>query len=288
MRIAILLLATVLSHHLIGQDKNRFKNIQGIIQDDAAFFEAEGYDIFIQHVDYGLDEKGIAGIKKMYSFKKGELLVDSVVNLKLLTDIQQTNGVPIHSIYYLKPTKENRSTVIGFVVAKTRDIALEREFVKTYLAKNIPDFVFSPMEIDSIDFVGRTLRLGPICEWKKPHNIQCPDRGQMNWAIFDNLEKAEVCRDTHAEMTKNKGLVDLKEEKWIRLKFEGRETNALRTKIKIQIPKLIMGGSNILVIYYVTGLVRGKYVTCILSHYSDNAEENKLPPLLSEVLELIE
>ncbi len=31
----------------------------------------------IQHVDYGLDEKGIAGIKEMYSLKKGELQVDS-------------------------------------------------------------------------------------------------------------------------------------------------------------------------------------------------------------------
>jgi hypothetical protein len=289
MRIVIVLVfVIVLSHQLIGQDKNRFKNIQGIIQEDAAFFEAEGYDIFIQHVDHGLDEKGIAAIRKMYSLEKGELGFDSATNLTLLTEIQQTNGVPMHTVYYLRLNRENRSTVIGFTIAKTRDIGLEREFVKTYLAKSIPDFVFSPLAIDSIDFAGRTLRLGPTCEWQRPHNVQCPDRGQMNWAIFDNREKAEAYRDTRAALTKNKDLVNVKEEKWIRLKFEGQETKALRTKIRIQIPELIKTGSNILIIYYVTAFVRGKYVTCILSHYSDDAGKNKLPLLLSEVLELIE
>lgn len=89
-------------------------------------------------------------------------------------------------------------------------------------------------------------------------------------------------------MARGKTLVDVKEEKWITLKFEGQETKALRTKVKIQLPKLEMGGSNILVVYYVTGQVRGKYVTCVLSHYTDDIGANKLPPLLSEVLELIE
>jgi hypothetical protein len=49
-----------------------------------------------------------------------------------------------------------------------------------------------------------------------------------------------------------------------------------------------MGGSNVLVVYYVTGKVRGKFVTCVLSHYEDDKGANKLPPLLSEVLELVQ
>ena len=130
--------------------------------------------------------------------------------------------------------------------------------------------------------------MGPVCRWMSPHNIQCPNYGQMNWAIFDNLQQAEEYRDTHFEMARNRSLVDIKEDKWIALKFEGQETKARRTKVKIQIPKLVMGGSNMLVVYYVTGHVRGKYVTCVLSHYTDDIGADELPPLLSKILEPME
>ena len=72
------------------------------------------------------------------------------------------------------------------------------------------------------------------------------------------------------------------------MKFEGQVTKAVKTKIKLKVPKFAMAGSNILIAYYVTGLVREKYVTCVLSHYTDDVNANKLPPLLNEVLELIE
>jgi hypothetical protein len=290
MRLTILILTTILSHGLLGQDENRFKNFHGIKhpQNNVDFFEAEGYDIFIQPFDNGLDEKGISKIKRKYSFKDGELTTDSVLNIKVLTRTEPKNGVTAYFTYYLLPGTEKKSKVIGFVRPKTRDIKLERDFVNSYLSNTIPSFIYTNLEIDSIDFVGRTIKLGPICRWMSPHNIQCPNYGQMNWAIFDNIKQAEEYRDTHLEMAKNKTLVDIKEEKWLTLKFEGHNTKALRTKVKIQLPKLVMGGSNILVVYYVTGQVRGKFVTCVLSHYTDDVGADKLPPLLSEVLELVE
>lgn len=290
MRITIFTLLTILSHCLYAQDENRFRNFHGIKhpQNNVDFFEAEGYDIFIQSFDNGLDDKGISKIKKKYALKESQLTIDSVTNLKILTRTEDTRGVTAYFTYYLVPVNEKKSTVIGFVRPKTRDVGLERDFVNSYLSSKIPDYIYTKLEIDSIDFVGRTIDLGPICRWMSPHNIQCPNYGQMNWAIFDNLKQAEEYRDTHFEMAKNKSLIDIKEEKWILLKFEGQETKALRTKIKVQLPKLVMGGSNILVVYYVTGYVRGKYVTCVLSHYTDDVVADKLPPLLSEVLELIE
>jgi len=290
MRLTILTFATILSHGLFGQDENRFRNFHGIKhpQNNVDFFEAEGYDIFIQPFDNGLDDKGISKIKKKYSIKDGQLTIDSVTNLKVLSRTEDKNGVTAYFTYYLIPGTEKKSTVVGFIRPKTRDVGLERDFVNSHLSNKIPSFIYTKLEIDSIDFVGRTIELGPICRWMSPHNIQCPNYGQMNWAIFDNLKQAEEYRDTHSEMAKSKNLVDIKEEKWITLKFEGQETKALRTKVKIQLPKLVMGGSNILVVYYVTGQVRGKYVTCVLSHYTDDVGADKLPPLLSEVLELME
>lgn len=198
MRLTILTLLTFLSHTLLGQDENRFKNFHGLRDPRGyeQFFEAEGYDIFIQNDDNGLDEKGILKIKKKYSIKDGQLFTDSILNIKKLTGIKEKNGISAKYSFYLIPTQEKMTTIVGFARPKTLDIDLERDFIKSYLSNHIPDFVYTKVEIDSINFVGRTIQLGPICHWMAPHNIQCPDRGQMNWAIFDNPKQAEEYRDT--------------------------------------------------------------------------------------------
>jgi hypothetical protein len=288
-KVAILLFTIAFSHNVIAQGENRFKNFHGLVNPQTGdhFFEAEGYEIFIQLIDNTLDEKGIAKIRKKYNVKDAALTTDSVTKLKILSGTKQANGTTAYYVFYLIPETAKKTTVIGFARPDGRDVKLEQDFVNSHIANKIPDFVYTKIAIDSIDFVGRTIVLGPICQWMSPHNIQCPDRGQMNWAIFDNLKQAEEYRDRHFAITKEKNLINVKEEKWINLKFEGRETKALRTKTKIQVPKLIMGGSNVLVVYYVTGEVRGKYVTCILSQYTDDVSGEKLAPLLSEVLELI-
>jgi hypothetical protein len=290
MKLLILTIATILSHGLFGQNENRFKNFHGIKdpQNNVDFFEAEGYDIFIQPFNNGLDEKGISKIKKKYSINHAQLTTDSLLNLSVLTTTKESNGITAYGTYYLIPETNKKTNVVGFVRLKTRDIALERDFVNSYLSNRIPSSIYTRLVIDSIDFVGRTIQLGPPCTWMSPHNIQCPNYGQMNWAIFDDLKSAEEYRDTRFEMAKSEKLGDLIEEKWLTLKFEGQDTKALRTKMKIQVSKLGIGGSNILIAYYVTGYIRGKYVTCVLSHYTGDAGVYKLPLLLRQVLELTE
>ncbi|NOS93767.1 MAG: hypothetical protein HOP30_17750 [Cyclobacteriaceae bacterium] len=288
MRIGILFILSISSLGLLGQSAERFKNFHGLRDPrrQMQFFEAEGYDIFIERVAYSLDEKGISKIKKKYSIKEGQLKTDTLLNLKTLVASKETHGLKGLYSFYLIPAQEKVTIVIGFTRAQSRDSILERDFVKSYQTNQIPESVYTKIEIDSINFVGRTIQLGPICHWMAPHNIQCPDRGQMNWAIFDNHKDAEAYRDSRLEMARNGTLMNVKEEEWVSLKFEGQETKAKRTKVKIQLPKLIMGGSNVLVVYYVTAHVRGKFVTCILSHYTDDIGAYKLPPLLGEVLEL--
>src|SRR5690242_9281638 len=115
----------ILCHTLFGQDLNRFKNFHGIKHPDANadFFEAEGYDIFIQSLDYGLDEKGIGKIRKKYAVKDGTLATDSVLTLKTLIKTEQQNGTTAHFTYYLLPETDRKTTVIGFIRPKTRDVA---------------------------------------------------------------------------------------------------------------------------------------------------------------------
>jgi hypothetical protein len=47
-----------------------------------------------------------------------------------------------------------------------------------------------------------------------------------------------------------------------------------------------MGGSNVLVVYYVLAPVRNRYVACVLSHYTNDVNASNLPPLLAEVMRL--
>ena len=48
-----------------------------------------------------------------------------------------------------------------------------------------------------------------------------------------------------------------------------------------------MGGSNELIVYYVMAEIRGRYIACVLSHYSDEAKEGELSHLLSKVMQLV-
>jgi hypothetical protein len=68
--------------------------------------------------------------------------------------------------------------------------------------------------------------------------------------------------------------------------FEGIETKVINCKYKMKVPKVLNGGSNILIVYYVTQQVRGKYVSCILSYYENDANAGKLPYLLGQVIQL--
>src|SRR5690349_16234109 len=128
MRLILPVLAAFFCCSLFAQSENRFRNFHGINhpQNDVHFFEAEGYEIFIQSVENGLDEKGISKIKKKYAIKDGLLTTDSVTSLKVLSRSEQQQGITAYYTYYLIPVAEKKSTVVGFVRPKTRDIALER------------------------------------------------------------------------------------------------------------------------------------------------------------------
>lgn len=286
--ITIILATGFLYQGALGQD--RFRNFHGIDhpENGIQYFEAEGYEIFIQHVGNALNEKGIRKIKRKFRVPEARLITDPELNLAVLSDTDYKDGVTAYVNLYLIPGKDRSSTVVGFVRPAERDVELERTFMRAHLDKNIPPYVFTSFVPESIDFVGRTIELAAPCRWMSPHNLQCPNYGQMSWAIFDDIERARKHRDTFIKMARNKRLMEVKEEKWVPVKFEGKETKALRTKVKVQLPRMIVGGSNVLVIYYVVEQVRDKSVLCVLSHYTDDVGGETLPPLLAEVLELVE
>lgn len=281
---------TLLSGQTINVEQV-FSNTHGIKQEGTTFYEVEGYSIFVHNHKASFDDKGFKKIKKKYSINKDILpIVDSNFQTgKVLVKTEsRTSKVTQTDIYYLFPHGQGEIQVIGFLTPLKRDQGIERLFVKSILENSIPNSVYSSMIVDSIRFAGRYIVLGPACHWMGTHNIQCPNLGQMNWAEFRNIDRAKEMVEIQYDLTANKAIGEVLQQDTINIIFEGTDIQALKTKYKIKIPQLIMGGSNILIIYYVATEVRGKYVACILSHYTDDVNAKKLLPLLSEVMKLKE
>lgn len=294
-KITLTILSVLVSINLLNaQDINTeqvFSNMHGIKQEEDIFYEVEGYSIFVKVHKASFDDKGINKIKKKYPIQRDIIATtDTAFQTNKMFVMSQSRATIVteSSIYYLFPKEQNEIKVIGLITVNKRDIALEKLLIQSILDNSIPDEVYTSMTVDSVRFAGRSIVLGPVCHWMGTHNIQCPNLGQMNWAEFRNLEKAKERIEAQYDITASQPLGEVLQQDTINIIFEGSETKAIKTKYKIQISKLIMGGSNILIIYYVATKVRDKYIACVLSHYTDDVNAENLPPLLSEVMQLKE
>lgn len=267
-----------------------FSNTQGIKQEAATFYESEGYTVYTKVHDIPFNEKNIERLKRKYSIgKSAAVLIDTSFQQKhviYMFENRITEKTTQSSVHYFISEDESNIRVISLVTNIARDTTLEKFFVQAIINNSFSEDVYTPMTIDSVKFVNRYIKLGPACRWMEPHNIQCPDLGQMSWAEFRNLDRAKQMIEAMRDYSLNKQSAKILKEQSIKISFEGEETEALKVWYKINIPKFIMGGSNVLVVYYITQKVGNKNVACILSHYTDAVNADTLPPLLSEVIKL--
>ena len=285
-----MLLLTLSTYGQNNQSSSSITYAQGIAQPNATFYDTEGYSVFLQTFNYNFDEKGINKVKKKLSIPKETLSSESkdFPGAKILLSIETKGESKTQSVYYLMYGGQGRIKVIGFSTLADRVIFIEKEFYQAILTNTLPKSIFTPMQVDTVQFAGRGINLGPACMWRGVRNLQCPDKGQMNWSEFSNLERAKQVTEGQKAMNASLKMGEVLEDKEIDILFEGQPTKVIKRKLKITIPQFIMGGSNILIIYYVTTEVRGRYVSCVLSHYSDDVEAKTLPPFLREVMELKE
>lgn len=271
-----------------------FSNLHGIKEvlnmsrNNTVYYEVEGYTIYMANTVGSLDKKGLQKIKRKYKIDENAAeIVDTIFSKSkiLLHTKKLTSTVVQNNIYYLTPI-ENNVRVILLQTLNKRDKQLEKLMVKSILDDKIPNEVYTSSQVDYIKFAGRIIKLGSVCDWMSAHNLQCPYQGQMNWAEFRNPEKAEEMIKNQLAVTQSKSIGTTLLQDTVYVLFEGQETTAIRLKYKLKVPKVITGGSNVLIVYYVATKVRDKYVACVLSHYTDEALENKLPKLLAEVMSL--
>jgi len=270
-------------------EKKIISNIQGNKFEDRSFFEVEGYHIFVANHTSKYNANGIKVIKRHYKLDKQD---SGMVNRKLnflhkyfIKNFDKTDSIKQKQIYYLI---ENNSfvTVIGLSTDISRDEDIERIFVKNIAENTIPKECYVETEIDSFNLAGRFVPLGALCNWMEPRNLQCPQNGQINWSECRTLERAKEIVNIQFKITENRKIGEVLQRDSIDIIFEGKETKALKIKYKIKIPQLIMGGSNILIVYYVTAEIRGKFIACVLSQYTDDGYSGQLAGLLGELMSI--
>lgn len=287
LRLITAFLLSFCSISIFGQI-NSIQNAQGIKQEEVTFFDTEGYSVFIKIFDYDFDEKGLNKVRKKLSIAKDlDYTADTLFkNTKIINTTTSEGNVTAKTIYFFSQTNNDKIKAISFSTICERSKDIEKQFYDSIILNNIPAETFTTNEVDTVDFAGRRVALGPACRWMGVRNLQCPNMGQINWSEFSKIDRAKQMIEGQKELNKNMKLGEILEENEIEIVFEGNPVKVVKRKTKIKIPQLIMGGSNILIIYYVISEVRGRYVACVLSHYTDDIGANNLPPLLSELMSL--
>jgi hypothetical protein len=288
---AAFLLSLVSFNISIGQNLNVadvFSNTHGLKQKDVTFYEVEGYEITVLNDKGNWDEKGISKLKRKYKIDKGSNGdMDSLFSLnRCFKRIEQrTPSVKQTGIYYFFPKGDGEILTISLQTLMSRDTLLEYFFVRFILNNSIPDFLYSSSVVDSIKFANRYIKLGPLCQWMGVHNVQCSSYGQMNWAEFRSLEKAQEMIATQLDVNLNNNLAKVLKQDTVSVVFEGVETNAIKLIYQFKIPEII-AGCNTFAVYFICCEVRGKYVGAVLSQCVYDIETKKLAPLLREVMSL--
>lgn len=277
-----------------AQNDSIFNRLQAINNNGLSFYNIDGYTITSQTLNYPFTEKGLKKAYRKYSIKKKvKKTKDEQLpynNYYINNEESITENLVQNNSYYFIENQEKRITIIQFSSINKRDKEFERTIVKPIIEKKIPKENFASMRIDSINFVGRKIKLGNSCNWTNVNTVQCPYYGEMNWSVHKDLEDAKNTVEQQFSITKSRKNGKVISEEIVDIEFEGTETKA--KKIIYDFTGLTsvlasMSGGKTLTIYYVATEVRDNYVSCVLSFWNnDRITKDGLTRLLEEVMTL--
>ena len=278
-----------------AQEVGFFEDFQAIKNGEAIFYEIHGTTITTETYSYRFNEKGLrkAFRKYKFNFKKTQKLIDNELGIenyyvqKVEKDIDDYQSYS--TVFFIK-NKEFIS-IVFFNGLKEKPHDFHRTFIKRFLENTIPKSIYVARKIDSIQFVKRFIKLGPSCRWMSVRNVQCPYNGQMDWTIHKSLEDAKEYNKIREAVSTHQRKMKLISRDSIDVIFEGKQTKAVKIVYDIKglqsfLVNLSSGAKN-LIVYYIAETIRGKNVSCILSHWdNDRLQPNGLPALLGEVIDL--
>lgn len=265
--------------------------IQALNSKGAFFYNTDGYAISSRILKDLYNEDNLKIIFKEYGIKANEVkATDPSLGFKnvyiLRTELIADGIQKLSSCYFVENSDKN-IIVIQFQNINSRNMTLERLIIQDIIEKRVPKEAFNDSKPDTINFVGRRIKLNDACYWTNVNTVQCPSMGEMNWSVHANLIGAQNAVSDQEIITKSKKTGKITSEEDIPVIFEGTETIAKKIVYKFGAGISIMVGAKRLTIYYVATKVRDNYVSCVLSHWNnDKLNEDGLPQLLAEVMKL--
>lgn len=297
--ILLTLLGTFICYFSYAQDDAAlFSRLRGISSNGIDFYNVDGIEITTQSTIVALNPSAICKQYKKVSGKRFKLKEENLIQDNkwgfpyYYAEQQDTEAEDIVrkvSNYFIT-LHEGSVTWFTFSSVNKTDTALEQHFIQLVKDAAIPDSIFSRLVVDTINFAGRNIVLGNACNWKGPNNIQCPNKGQMNWSVHKSMDDAKLTVDLHYKILGglNGGAITM--DTMVPVIFEDVEILARKIVYSFTGAKGLMvkaSGGKYLAMYFIAAPIRGNYVSCAMSYWNiDALNENGLPQLLAEVMKL--
>ncbi|MDR7208584.1 hypothetical protein [Flavobacterium piscis] len=295
MKKTISLLLLFLSALVYSQENDDFtQRLKAINTSNVVYYNVEGVDFSSQTYNYDFSEKSLKKIYKKFNIKDSDLKNKekflSNNNLHIVKTKNITENLVQTNSYYFVEDNSKTITIVWFGYYNKPDEDFEKQYINRILKNEIPKDVFESMNIDSIGFAGRKIKLGNNCSWTNVNTVQCPYNGEMNWSIHKNIESAKTSVENQFTVTKSKNGIKIISEEQTAVIFEGTETTAKKVVFDFSGMKSLlagMSGGKTLTVFYVAEKVRDNFVSCVMSFWNnDNLSKNGLAPLLEKVMHL--
>ncbi len=279
---------------LEAQISYKIEDLQAIKNRNMTFYNLDTYTITSQSYSSAFNDKKLKPILREYKIrlKKSTPLKDSLVNVthyKFLQKSKTGNYINNYAVYAIE--NKGRTSVITFSKIGELDSKFMSSFIDDFVNTRFPKSIYQKIEIDSIKFVNRYIRLGRGCRWMGVRNVQCPYNGQMDWTLHPSLEEAKNFNKIRSYLTTNERKLKLISKDSVNIKFEGKESKAEKLVLDVKgLNSLLLNlqsGAKKLIVYYIAQEIKGNYISCILSHWdNDRKQPDGLPALLGEVMVL--
>lgn len=283
-----------------AQDRGILSRLQAVSNGDSDFYNVDGVNITYEVIRHRFTMANILHYYGQFIPDESALeYSDSTISLRNFVHERIDSvceGVNIYTTYYFIEEPAAGITVITYSSPGKDSKETQRELNPLILGKKIPESVFNKMIFNSINFAGRKIELGTYAaQWTNVNCVQWPYNGEMSWSIHHDQASAalsvEMQRRVTAENNSKQFSASLVSDEMENVLFEGAPVVARKVVYKpegeIAAKLASTSDGETMVIYYVSAFVRNNWVSCMMSHWSNDAiGESGLPTLLEKVMTL--
>ncbi|PWV56122.1 hypothetical protein C7475_101636 [Chitinophaga sp. S165] len=287
--LAALLAVGLQSAAQTNEQSSTFLNARAVKCDACkdVVYNTEGYVITKAELQEDLEKANMNRIKKSFAIPQKDTAryAPPFPGTRIYKYDDTRDSILFHYSVYFTQKAPGKVWVITFMTPCDRDSAIEEKMYNAILNDAVPGYVStSLLPKDSVRFAGRKIMTEPGSKWADIWTLSSYNRyNSLSWSEFSNRERALQL----SNFFQNYGSRGYKllEESDVPITFEGKEVIALKrifVRKRAKRDGLLL--NNYFVDYVITAEVRGRYVTCLLSHPTEDPSIVVLRPLMKQLM----